>query len=72
MAYREGLVYSRHSMTLDAVWSGWSGRPWAAWWCLGKTWLSGPRSLPGCMGTGPWSWTEGLELGLGRLFPLLG
>lgn len=31
-----------------------------------------PRSLPGCMGTGPWSWTEGLELGLGRVFPLLG
>lgn len=33
---------------------------------------SGPHSLPGCMGTGPWSWTEGFELGLGRVFLLLG
>lgn len=40
--------------------------------CLGHAALLCLGSLPACMGTGPGSWTEGLELGLGRVFTLLG
>lgn len=62
---REGLGYSRRLVTLEVV---------LEWLVKKDLWPGCPRphSLPACRGTGPWPWTEGLELGLGRVFLLLG
>lgn len=72
VAHRGGLGYSRHSLTLEAVLvagQGGPAPPHSAWEGPG---CPGPHRLPAGMGTGHWPWTEGLELGLGRVFPLLG
>lgn len=61
MVHGEGLVYSRSSLILEAGVAAQEGPG-----------CPGALGLPACMGSGPWPCTQGLRLGLGRAFPLLG